>query len=259
MAQAQENEAVVAANTFTTNPHTMTPERSNGYYPERSIPAPLQDRDPSLVQRLLSLPSALLDRLRRGRVDNPLEKPATTTGEAISEVVIGEFLLPTEAEALAQYYADNLHFQSLQKPLQQFLFDLAEAPKLQAILLTVWDERGLPPNLSIYALTNLTQAYDEQYTNPSAPGHVRTAYKEFLRNINNGDVIGMADTSDLADIPIRTDLSFLNTGGQDIYSILPTLKQKIASEEFMGVKTATGTLRLVNIAMPQAVSVGVGG
>jgi hypothetical protein len=231
------------------NIHDVSIERSNNRHADLHIPAqpslalgqpePYQEPDSQspvpIFERLRYAPSGIVNNLKQRLSDEWPEEPCPGP-----DCKITTFPIPEQATDIANIYADELHSQSLREPLHRFLLSAASAPALEGISLVIWNESDFPASLSIYAMTNLTSAYENQYRAPSAAGAVRSAYYTFRKAL-------IDDQSTL-----RPDLSFYNTGGDNLSSILLTLAQDLLKEEFMGVKMTSGAMSLLSVAVPSS-------
>lgn len=167
---------------------------------------------------------AILKRLRHiserrngRRQDEPLPLALQDT------LIIDDLSLRREAGIMAHITAHTLKFPAIEVPLEQFLSRANTAPDLQALVLMVWGMRDAPDTLSVYSLYDRTRASREPGRSPSTAGVIGNAHEDFLQLLYE---VGSK---------WRSDLSFLNTHGQSISLLLPSLPQKLANPDFMGI------------------------
>ena len=137
------------------------------------------------------------------------------------------FTLPNDADLLSCFYSHVLRAESLQRPLEQFLFDAVKVPALQAVALAVWREADMPHELSIYALGDL--AWQHQ-NDPESILRVNLG-QELYFSVNRAysPVCAVVQAS----LPhISSNLSFINTEGDNISNVLSKLEDKLINDAF---------------------------
>ena len=235
MVYLEDNRPVAQPPAPTDEKQTMNTENGNGHY-HNELSQHQQLQPSTIIERLRNAPTNLVGNIKQKLTGTPQKEPSVACEEDSHGIEITEFHLPNAVEEMASLYADELHSQALKEPLEQFLLDAGQAPDLEALAVVVWEEQDLPTILSVYALTDLSKAYREGYRSPSAAGAIRTAYQAFHKSLKANH------------IELRPDLSFYNTGGEDLLEIISTLPRELSTEEFMGVKMATGSMRLLSVA-----------